>query len=240
MERPKSPRSALPMNTAYCTGSERSRPSSRRTRSISLVGASGGSSSGTGSPLSRITTKTTVVTSHTATSARRIFGARNARMPGIRMDATRGPGGGAPDGGRLRALELEVEGPDLELLVRVRRELHVLLQPVVLVGLDHREPREVLQEDLRHLLVGLTAELLVDRETRVVAQLVEAGLAPVVLGAAGAEQPPHHAIGIGERRGRIRPEHALERLLAVLLGPHRELDDLDLDVDADVLPHALD
>src|SRR5262245_27561339 len=139
MERPKSPRTTLPTKTAYCTGRGRSRPSSRRTRSISLVGASGGSKSGTGSPLSRITTKTTVVTSHTATSARRSFGTRNARIPGI-VGGGRGPGGGAPASKKLRALELEVEGPDLELLVRVRRELHVLLQPVVLVRLDHGEP----------------------------------------------------------------------------------------------------
>ena len=45
--------------------------------------------------------------------------------------------------------------PDLELLVRVRRPLHVLLQAVVLVRLDHRDPREVLDPDLGHLLVGL-------------------------------------------------------------------------------------
>src|SRR5262245_60025456 len=179
MERPKSPRRTLPMKTAYCTGRGRSRPSSRRTRSISLVGASGGSRSGTGSPLSRITTKTTVVTSHTATSARSSLETRNARMPIISVDAARGPDGGAPGGEVLRALELEVERPDLELLVRVRRELHVLLQPVILVGLDDRQPHEVLQKDLRHFLVGLATELLVHREARRVAELVEAWLAPV-------------------------------------------------------------
>src|SRR5215813_10348617 len=60
---------------------------------------------------------------------------------------------------RLCAAELEVEAPDLELLVRVRRPLHVLLQAVVLVGLDDRQPREVLEEDLGPLFVGLATEL---------------------------------------------------------------------------------
>ena len=55
----------------YCTGSGLSRPSSRRTRRISLVGASGGSRSGTGSPDRRMTTKTTVETSQSAMRARK-------------------------------------------------------------------------------------------------------------------------------------------------------------------------
>ncbi len=70
IERPKSPCTTWPRNTAYCTGSARSVPSSLATRAYSLRGASGGSSSGTGSPDSRMTTKTTVDTSHTAMSAR--------------------------------------------------------------------------------------------------------------------------------------------------------------------------
>src|SRR5437870_5064371 len=180
---------------------------------ISLCGASGGSSSGTGSPESRMTMKTTVVTSHTAMSARRSFGARKPRTPRIVWPGRGAPAAGPrPPGASLRALELEVEAPDLELLVRIRLELDVLLQAVVLVGLDDRQPREVLEEDRRHLLVGLRAELLVHREARGVAKLVPARMAPVVLGAAGAEQPPHHAVGVAQRRGGIRPEHALERL----------------------------
>jgi hypothetical protein len=71
MDRPKSPSKTLRTKTRYCTGSDRSRPSSARTRKISLRGASGGSRSGTGSPDSRMTTNTTVDTSQSATSARR-------------------------------------------------------------------------------------------------------------------------------------------------------------------------
>src|SRR5262245_44189653 len=140
----------------------------------------------------------------------------------------------------LRAAELEVEPPDLELLVRVRRPFHVLLEPIVLVGLDDREPREVLEEDLRHLLVRLAAELLVDREARRVAQLVELRIAPVVVRAARAEQPPHHTVRVPERRRRIAPPQAPESALAVLLRSHGELDHLDLDVDAHVRPHGRD
>ena len=74
-------------------------------------------------------------------------------------------------GASLRAAEFQVEAADLELLVRIRRELDVLLEPVVLVGLDDRKPREILQEDLGHVAIGLGAELLVHREPRRVAQL---------------------------------------------------------------------
>src|SRR5713226_3864007 len=122
-------------------------------------------------------------------------------------------GGEGGPGTTLRATELEVEAANLELLVRVRRPLHVLLQAVVLVGLDHRNPREVLEEDPGHLLVGTRAELLVNREAGGVAELVKLGLAPVVLRSPGAQQPPHHAVGITECRGRIGPEDALEALL---------------------------
>src|SRR6185369_3641223 len=240
MDRPKSPRSALPTNVRYCTGSGRSSPSSRRTRSISLVGASGGRSSGTGSPDRRMTTKTTVVTSQTATSARRSLGARKPRTPRIGYERPGPRCLGPRPFITLGALELEVELPDLELLVRIGPELDVLLKPVVLVRLDDRQPGEVLEEDRGHLLVGLRPELLVHREARGVAQLVPLRVAPVVLGTAGTEQPPHHPVGIAQRGGRIRPEHALERLLAILLGAHGVLDDLDLGVDAGVLPHALD
>src|SRR5262245_19074949 len=151
MERPKSPRTTLVSNTPYCTGSGRSSPRSRRTRRISESGASGGTSSGTGSPDSRITTKTTVETSHSAISARKIrwpTKGRNPRMGSITRLA-RGSES-EPGGEALRASELEVEAPDLELLARARRPFHVLLQPVVLVGLDERQPREVLQEDTAH------------------------------------------------------------------------------------------
>ena len=71
MERPKSPRKACLRNTPYWTGIGRSRPSSCRTRSISAMGASGGSRSGTGSPDRRMTTKTTVTTRQSATSVRK-------------------------------------------------------------------------------------------------------------------------------------------------------------------------
>src|SRR5712692_10139337 len=112
----------------------------------------------------------------------------------------------------LGAAELEVEAPDLELLVRIRGELDVLLHPVVLVRLDDRQPREVLEEDLRHLAIRVGAELLVYRE----------------------------AGGVAERGGRVAPIEALEALLSVLLGAHRELDDLELNVDPYVLPHRGD
>src|SRR5512145_367129 len=233
-ERPKSPRRTLPRNTAYCTGSGRSSPSSRATRAYSLRGASGGSSSGTGSPDSRMTTKTTVETSQRATRARSSREPRNVTSE--RMEAA-----GAPRPRPvhlLRALELEVEAPDLERLVGVRRPVHVLLQPVVLVGLHDRDPREVLEDDRGHLLVGLRAELLVDREARGLAQLVPALVAPVILGPARRQQPPHHAVGIAERRGRVGPPHALEALVAVLLRAHRVLDDLGLGVDAGIAPHG--
>src|SRR5262249_28757835 len=127
-----------------------------------------------------------------------------------------GAGGAGGRGRPLRAAELEVELPDLELLVRVRRPLDVLLHAVVLLGLDDRQPREVLEEGLGPRVVRLAADLPVAAEARGVAELAELGLAPVVLRSAGAEQPPHHGVGIAERRGGVGPEHALEALLAVL------------------------
>src|SRR5205814_657331 len=196
----KSPRRTLPAKTAYWTGSARSRPSSRRTRMISLVGASGGKSSGTGSPDRRMTTKTTVVTSQTATSARRSFGPRKPRTARIGDGAPGAPAREPRVLRPLRAPELEVEATELELLIRVRGPLDVLLEAVVLVRLDDRQPREVLEEDLRHLAVRLGAELLVDREARGAPQLVPPRVAPVVLGPDGAEEPPHHAVWVGERR----------------------------------------
>src|SRR5688572_9221245 len=87
----------------------------------------------------------------------------------------------APAGRLLGAAELEREAADLERLVGVRRPLDVFLQAVVLVGLNDGDPRQVLEEDLRHLLVGLPAELLVDGEARRVAQLIELRVAPIVL-----------------------------------------------------------
>src|SRR5262249_48797191 len=216
MERPKSPRTTLVRNTPYCTGSGRWDPRSRRTRGIAEGAGSGGRGGGAGAPASRITTKTTVETSHSAISARKIrwpTKGRNPRMGSITRLA-RGSES-EPGGGALRASELEVEAPDLELLVRVRRPFHVFLQPVVLVGLDHWEPREVLEEDLRHLLVGLAPDLLVHREARSVAQLVELRISPVVRDAARTEQPPHHPVGVSQRRSGVRPPHALEALLPV-------------------------
>src|SRR5207249_6082394 len=240
IERPKSPRTALARNTRYCAGSGRSRPSSRRTRKISLRGASGGKRRGTGSPERRMTPNTTVETSQTAIRARRSRGARKRRTPRIGATA-RGPDPRGPGPrGALGATESQVEAPDLELLVRVRRPLDVLLETVVLVGLDHGNPRQVLEEDLRHLAVGLGAKLLVHREPRGLTELVEARVTPVVLRPAGRQEPPHHAVGVAERRGRVRPPQALERLVAVLLGADRVLEHLDLRVVAVVAPHALD
>src|SRR4051812_32393144 len=195
------------MKTPYCTGSGRSVPSSFATRAYSLRGASGGSSSGTGSPERRITTNTTVETSHTATRAR----ARRVlrKLTTARMDQ---PGRGTgPGRWPLGPAKLEREATDLELLVRIQRPLDVLLNPVVLVWLDHRNPREVLEEDLRHLLVRLPAELLVDGEAGRLAELVEARVAPVVLRPARRQEPPEHAVGIAQRGCRIGPPQALER-----------------------------
>src|SRR5438552_11795694 len=132
----------------------------------------------------------------------------------------------------LGAAELEVEAADLELLVRVRGELDVLLHPVVLVGLDDGQPREVLEEDLRHLAIRVGAELLVDGEAGGVAELVELGVAPVIVRPARAEQAPHHAVRVAERGGRVAPIKALEAPLPVRLRAPGHLDDLDLDVDS--------
>src|SRR5437867_9990613 len=55
------------------------------------------------------------------------------------------PDGGGPENGPLGAPELQVELSQLERLVRVRRELDVLLEPVVLVGLDHEDPGVALE-----------------------------------------------------------------------------------------------
>src|SRR5215813_7650577 len=112
----------------------------------------------------------------------------------------RGKGGAPPGSGlrasRLGATEPEVEAPDLELLVGVRGELDVLLHPVVLVGLDHGNPRQVLEEDLGDLSIRLAPELLVHGEASGVAELVELRLAPIVHRAPGAKEAPHHAVGI--------------------------------------------
>src|SRR5262249_1192612 len=112
----------------------------------------------------------------------------------------------------LGAPQLEVEAPELKLLIRVGGEFDVLLQSVILVGLVDRQPGEVLQEDLRHLTIGVGAEPLVDGEAGRVAQLVELGVAPVVVDASRTEQAPHHPVRIAERRGRIAPPQALETL----------------------------
>src|SRR6058998_2846581 len=170
IERPKSPCATWPRNTAYCTGSGRSVPSSLATRANSLRGASGGSSSGTGSPDSRMTTKTTVETSQREIAARRRREARNGRSP--RMVAGTEPG--VPSRPvSLRAAELEVETADFELLERIGRPLHILLEAVILVRLDHGDPGQVLQEELGHPLVCARPEFFVDREARGAAELVE-------------------------------------------------------------------
>src|SRR5687767_15238317 len=78
----------------------------------------------------------------------------------------------------------------------------------------------MLEEDLRHLLVRLAAELLVDGEPRRVAELVELRMTPVVLRSARTEQTPHHPVGIGQRRRRVRPPQPLEGLVPVLLCAH--------------------
>src|SRR5947207_1034476 len=147
IERPKSPCTTWARNTAYCTGSGRSVPSSFATRAYSLRGASAGSSSGTGSPDNRMTMKTTVETSQTATRARMKRAARKATT--ARMDKA-GRSANAPAGRRLGAAELEGEAANLQRLVGIRGPVHVLLQTVILVRLDDRNPRQVLEEDLRH------------------------------------------------------------------------------------------
>src|SRR5262245_65975625 len=127
-----------------------------------------------------MTTKTTEETSQSAISARKSRWARKGRSPRMESDAGDARSRRGPRRGCLRAAELEVELADLELLVGVGRPLRVLLHAVVLVRLDDRQPGKVLEEDLRHLLVGLAAELLVDREARRGAPLVELGVSPVV------------------------------------------------------------
>jgi hypothetical protein len=96
----------------------------------------------------------------------------------------------------------------------------------------------VLEEDPRHLPVGLAAEPLVEAEARGVPQLVELGVPPVVQRSAWSEQPPHHPVRIPQGRRRIEPDEPLEGLLASPSGADRVLDDLDDGVEPDVLPHG--
>src|SRR5207302_10301178 len=163
---------------------------------------------------------------------------RRAEEPGGEKgeEPAHGQWGGAsrapPPETALRAAELEVEATNLELLERVWCPLHVFLKSVVLVRLDHRDPREMIEEDLGHLLVGLAAEFLVDREPRRVAELVELRMAPVILRSPGPEQAPHHAVRIPQGGCRIRPPESLEALVAILLRAHRVLEELHLRIDA--------
>src|SRR5262245_45713637 len=46
----------------------------------------------------------------------------------------------------LGAAELEVEAPNLKLLVWIRSKVDVLLHSVILVGLDDRQPGQVFEE----------------------------------------------------------------------------------------------
>src|SRR5262245_66269024 len=89
-----------------------------------------------------------------------------------RARVTRSAGLGPP--------ELQIEVPELDLLARVRLPVDVALQAVGLDRLDDRDPRQVLEGDPPHLLVGLAAEALVDAEPRGGAQVVEARMPPVV------------------------------------------------------------
>src|SRR5262245_1777171 len=100
---------------------------------------------------------------------------RSARR--LRRRDRRGASGGlpSPPEATLGALHPEIELADLELLVVVRRELDVPLEPIVLVGLNDDDPRVVLEEDARHLLVRFAPELLVEAEARGVPQLVPLG-----------------------------------------------------------------
>src|SRR5262245_59630727 len=125
---------------------------------------------------------------------------RSARLQGRRAAAA-----------ALGAPQLQVEASYLKLLVRVRGELHVLLEPIVFEGLDHDEPGVVLQKNLRHLAISLTPELLVERKSRRAAQFVELRVTPVVLNPTWGEEPPHHAVGIPEGRGGVGPPETLER-----------------------------
>src|SRR5262245_45549630 len=110
----------------------------------------------------------------------------------------------------LGAPQFQIEAPEIERLVRVRRDLDVLLESVILVGLDYDDPRVVLQQEFRHLPVRLAAELFVEREAGGAAQLVELWVPPVVLDAARGEKPPHHAVGVTEGRCGVRPPQTLE------------------------------
>src|SRR5207253_11184284 len=62
----------------------------------------------------------------------------------------------------------------------------------------------------------------------------------VVESAAWLERPPHEAVGVAEHGGEVRSEAALVVAQAVLLRPDGGLDELQLGVDADVLPHRYD
>src|SRR3989442_406068 len=96
--------------------------------------------------LRRTAEMTTVETSQSAMAARSSREPRKGRRPRMRDGAE--PERAPPGYAALRAAELEVEAPDLELLQRIRRPLHVLLQAVVLVRLDHGDPGQMLEEDL--------------------------------------------------------------------------------------------
>src|SRR5580765_8900175 len=96
----------------------------------------------------------------------------------------------------LRLTETEIERPKLDLLVRVRLPVDVSLQSIRIVGLEDRNPREVLEHDLGHLRVDLAPEAFIEAESRRVAELLEPGLPPVLVDRAGSEQTPHHAVRI--------------------------------------------
>src|SRR4030095_1770051 len=87
----------------------------------------------------------------------------------------------------LRLTEPEVERAKLDLLVRVRLPVDVSLQSIRIVGLEDRDPREVLEHDLGHLRVDLAPEVLIEAESRRVAELLEASLPPVLVDRAGGE-----------------------------------------------------
>ena len=95
IERPKSPRRTLPRKTAYCTGSERSRPSSvRDAHDLAARARRAAAAAAPDRRDSRMTTKTTVETSQSATRARNSRGPRNATNA-----AHRGAPAGAPAAG---------------------------------------------------------------------------------------------------------------------------------------------
>src|ERR1700757_3279166 len=136
-----------------------------------------------------------------------------------------------------RATHLQIEAPDLQLLVRIRRPLDIPLHAVGFDRLDHGNPGQILEHDLGHFPVRSTTNVIVDAEVRRRPQFVETRMPPVRLQSTRAQKAPHHAVRVPQRGRRVAPSHPLEALLTDLLHHDGELDDLQLHVRTDVVPH---